>query len=60
MLDWPLAASFIAGGMVGTMLGAAVARRLSAAKGLLNSVFAGLIVVVAVYMLYRSWMVFQA
>ena len=42
------------------LLGAAVARRLSAAKGLLNSVFAGLIVVVAVYMLYRSWMVFQA
>ena len=60
LLDWSLAASFIAGGMVGSVLGAAAARKLSAAKGRLNSVFAGLIVVVAGYMLYRNWMVFQS
>ena len=59
MLDWSLAASFIAGGMVGSVLGAAAARRLSAAKGRLNTIFAALIVVVASYMLYRTWMVFQ-
>lgn len=60
LLDWSLAASFIAGGMIGSVLGAAAARRLSAAKGRLNMVFAALIVVVASYMLYRNWMVFQA
>ncbi len=59
LLDWSLAASFIAGGMVGSVLGAAAARRLSAAKGRLNTIFAALIVVVASYMLYRTWMVFQ-
>lgn len=56
MLDWPLAASFIAGGLAGTMLGAAAARRLAASKGLLNTVFAALIAVVAAYMIYRSWL----
>ncbi len=60
LLDWPLAASFIAGGMVGSVLGAAAARKLAAAKGRLNTVFAALIVVVAGYMLYRNWMAFQA
>lgn len=60
LLDLSLAASFIAGGMVGSVLGAAAARKLSAAKGRLNTVFAGLIVVVAGYMLYRNWMVFQS
>jgi uncharacterized membrane protein YfcA len=42
------------------VLGAAAARNLSAAKGRLNTVFAVLIVVVAGYMLYRNWMVFQS
>jgi hypothetical protein len=55
-----LAASFIAGGILGSVLGAAAARNLSAAKGRLNTVFAVLIVVVAGYMLYRNWMVFQS
>lgn len=58
LLDWSLAASFIAGGMVGSMLGARAARRLSAAKGRLNTLFAGLIVAVALYMLSRNWMAF--
>ena len=60
LLDWPLAGSFIAGGLVGSMLGAAAARKLSASKGRLNTVFAGMIVIVAGYMLYRNWMVFQS
>lgn len=54
MLDWPLAASFVAGGVAGTVLGAGTAKRLSASKGRLNTVFAGLIVVVALYMLWRN------
>ena len=60
LLDWPLAASFIAGGLFGSMLGAAAARELSAAKGRLNTIFAALIVIVAVYMIYRTWMAFQS
>jgi uncharacterized membrane protein YfcA len=41
------------------MLGAAAARKLSASKGRLNSIFAAMIVLVAGYMLYRTWMAFQ-
>jgi uncharacterized protein len=54
MVDWPLAAVFIAGGVVGGLLGKRLAARLSARKGLLNIVFAALIFIVAAYMLYRS------
>ena len=60
LLDWPLAASFIAGGIVGSMLGATAARKLSASKGRLNTIFAALIVIVAGYMLYRNWIIFQS
>jgi uncharacterized membrane protein YfcA len=54
LIDWPLAAAFIAGGVLGGLLGARVAKRLSAQKGLLNTVFASLIFVVAGYMLWQS------
>lgn len=60
LLDWPLAASFIGGGVVGSVLGAAAARKLSGAKGRLNTIFAMLIVLVAGYMLYRNWMALQS
>jgi uncharacterized membrane protein YfcA len=60
MLDWGLAASFIVGGVLGSVGGTAVSRRLSASKGRLNSVFAGMIVVVALYMLVRSWQALAA
>lgn len=58
MIDWPLAGTFIGGGILGTGLGALAARRLSAAKGRLNTLFAALIACVSVYMLYRAWLVF--
>lgn len=51
---WPLAAIFVAGGALGGVLGARAALRLSSRKGLLNSTLAGLIVLVALYMLYRA------
>lgn len=54
LLDWSLAASFIAGGVAGTALGAMAARRLSASRGALNTMFSALIVLVAIYMLYRT------
>jgi uncharacterized protein len=54
LVDWRLAAIFIAGGIVGGLVGGRVARTLGERRGALNSVFAGVIVVVAIYMLVRS------
>ncbi|MCK7595558.1 sulfite exporter TauE/SafE family protein [Pseudomarimonas salicorniae] len=53
-VDWTLAAVLIGGGWLGSQLGASSASRLAARRGTLNIVFASIIVVVAVYMLYRS------
>jgi len=55
LLDWPLASTFIAGGIGGTIAGTALSRRWSAHKGRLNALFATGIVIVACYMLYRSY-----
>ena len=54
LVAWPLAALFIGGGALGSAFGARVAHRLSGLKGGLNTVLATLIVVVALYMLYRT------
>ena len=54
LVNWWLAAAFIAGGVGGGMFGTAMARRLSDG-GKLKTIFAGLIFVVALYMLYKSW-----
>jgi uncharacterized membrane protein YfcA len=54
LIDWKLTALFIAGGFVGGLFGARVAGYLAARRGLLNIVFAGIIVLVAIYMLVRS------
>lgn len=53
LVDWPLAAFFIAGGVAGGFFGALAARGL-AAKGALNRVFALLILAVAAYMMWKS------
>jgi uncharacterized membrane protein YfcA len=60
LIDWPLAAVFIAGGVVGGLVGARVAKRLSNRKGLLNVVFAVLIFAVAAYMIWQSIAAFRA
>jgi uncharacterized membrane protein YfcA len=54
MVDWTLAGVFIAGGMVGSAIGTAAARRLANTTGRLTSVFAILIFIVAAYMLWRG------
>jgi uncharacterized membrane protein YfcA len=59
LVDWPLAAVFIAGGIGGGLIGAWAAKRLSGKKGLLNTVFAALIFVVAAYMLWQSSAAFR-
>ena len=54
LIDWTLAGLFIGGGILGGLLGASLASKLAARKGLLNTVFAGLIFAVAIYMLVKS------
>ncbi len=54
-VDWLLAAVFLGGGIVGGQIGARIAGRLAARKGMLNTAFAGLIFIVALYMLYRGY-----
>ncbi|MDB5579698.1 MAG: hypothetical protein JWR80_4874 [Bradyrhizobium sp.] len=55
-VDLPLAAIFVGGGVLGGLGGAALARRLSATSGRLGTLFAGLIFIVALYMLWKSAM----
>lgn len=53
LVDWALAALFVVGGFVGSLLGTRAAAHLSS-KGQLTKAFSGVIFVVAAYMLYRS------
>jgi len=57
LVDWRIAVEFIIGGVIGGWLGAFGARRLARTRGALNVVFACMIVLVAIYMLYRSTMI---
>lgn len=54
LVNWPLALVFIAGGLGGSLLGARLAKQLSATRGRLTMIFSGLIFVVAAYMLWKS------
>jgi len=54
LVDWRLAAIFVAGGIMGSVLGTRAGRHMSSRRGMLTKVFAGLILVVAAYTLARS------
>ena len=54
-VDWALAGVFVAGGVIGSLLGTRLARKLSS-TGALTNIFAGVIFLVAAYMLWQSWM----
>jgi uncharacterized protein len=54
LVSWALAALFIAGGIVGGLIGTRSARHLAARRGALNIVFAAVIIAVALYMLARN------
>lgn len=59
LVDWRVAGEFIVGGVAGGIGGLALAQRFAARKGLLNGIFAALVLSVAVYVLWRSsavWM----
>jgi uncharacterized membrane protein YfcA len=54
LVDWLLAAEFIAGGLAGGFVGIGLSTRLAARRRALNLVFAVVIVLVALYMLART------
>lgn len=54
LVDWTLAGIFVAGGVLGGLLGGRLAALLAGKRGALNSVFAAVIFVVAIYMLVRT------
>ena len=54
LIDWPVAAEYLAGGLVGGLAGMALATSLAPRKAALNRAFASLVFIVAGYMLYRN------
>ena len=54
LIDWRIALLFIGGGFLGGLLGAGLATRLAKQRGALQRVFAGVVFVVAAYMLWRT------
>ena len=54
LVDWSVAFEYLAGGVLGGLAGMALATRLAPRRATLNRVFAGLVFVVAAYMLYRN------
>jgi uncharacterized protein len=54
LVDWTVAAEYIAGGLLGGLAGMNLACHLAARRAVLTQVFAALIFVVAGYMLYRT------
>lgn len=55
LINWPLAAALIGGGIIGSGLGAIAAKKLSTRKRALNIMFAIAVICVAGYMLQRSF-----
>ena len=53
-IDWPLAAVFVGGGALGSVAGTQLARRLAAIRGLLSRLYAALVFLVALYMIFRA------
>ena len=54
LVDWQVAAEYISGGIAGGLIGMRLCNYLAPRKAALNNVFAGLVFVVAAYMLYRN------
>lgn len=55
LIDLRVATGFIGGGIIGGVLGTAVAARLARHRGLLQKLFAVVLVLVALTMLWREW-----
>ncbi len=55
LIDWPVALVFIAGGLVGSAIGAALSRFLGARKGLLGLILSVVITTTGAYVVFRSF-----
>ena len=54
LVDWVVAGEYIVGGLVGGQIGLRLAVHLADRKNALNRVFAGVVIAVAVYMIWRG------
>ncbi|MGL1919808.1 MAG: sulfite exporter TauE/SafE family protein [Hyphomicrobiales bacterium] len=54
-VDWTIALYFIIGGVVGGLFGSFAASKLAAQKGLLTKIFAVTLIIMAFYMIYKSY-----
>ena len=54
LVDWAVAGEFIAGGVLGGALGLQAARHLATGRETLNRIFAGIVLVVAGFIIWRS------
>ncbi len=54
LVDWTLAGLFVAGGVLGSLGGMGVAKRLSSRRGALTRIFALMLMALAGFMLFRS------
>lgn len=54
-VDWPIAALMIAGGGVGAVVGGMGARALAAHRQTLALIFAGVVITVGAYVVWRGW-----
>jgi uncharacterized membrane protein YfcA len=54
LVDWTIAALFIAGGVVGGFFGMRAAVHLAAKRRMLTAIFSAVIFVVAIYVLIRT------
>ncbi|TLU71211.1 sulfite exporter TauE/SafE family protein [Lichenicoccus roseus] len=59
LIDWPVAAEYIGGGIIGGWIGMQLACRLSSRKTVLKRIFSSLVCIVALYMLYENAAVFH-
>ena len=59
LVDWWLAGIFVAGGLIGSVTGSALPRRLSS-TGVLRRIFASIVFVVASYMIWQGWSALSA
>ena len=55
LVDWRLAGLLLLGGMVGGIVGLAIAKKLAARVLLARRGFAGLVIIVAAYVAWRAW-----
>jgi uncharacterized protein len=54
LVNWVIALEYIAGGVLGGLVGTRLAGRLGAQKKTLTYIFSGVVIVVAMYMLYMN------